>query len=242
MGHSSSGCARGSELPSLKEAPCPKSFSMPPGCPRSPATLPGFHAGRSPRNKGRRCPADPPTVAEIVAVMRHAGTSLHAARLRALIVVLWRAGLRIHEALALGEAYLDQRRGSVLVRRGEGGRRREVGMDDWAWERLQPWLSAHRASRRPAALRGRRAHARARVVSGRRARGAPPRRHSSRRTPPLRATSAPPRARRRDGPRGRPTDRHQRQLGHTNLGSPRSTCRGSTAPRSSTPSTPADRR
>jgi hypothetical protein len=44
---------------------------------RSPATLPGFHAGRSPRNKGRRYPADPHTVAEIVAVMRHAGTGLH---------------------------------------------------------------------------------------------------------------------------------------------------------------------
>jgi hypothetical protein len=46
------------------------------GRPRSPATLPGFHAGHSPRNKGQRYPADPPTVAEIVAVMRHAGTGL----------------------------------------------------------------------------------------------------------------------------------------------------------------------
>jgi integrase len=112
------------------------------GRPRSPATLPGFHAGRSPRNKGQRYPADPPTVAEIVAVMRHAGTGLHAARLRALIVVLWRAGLRIQEAVALGESDLDERRGSLLVRRGKGGRRREVGMDDWAWEQLQPWLTA----------------------------------------------------------------------------------------------------
>ena len=32
--------------------------------------------------------------------MRHAGTGLHAARLRALVIVLWRTGLRIHEALA----------------------------------------------------------------------------------------------------------------------------------------------
>ena len=56
--------------------------------------------------------------------------------------MLWRAGLRIHEALALREADLDPRRGYVLVRRGKGGRRREVGMDDWAWEQLQPWLTA----------------------------------------------------------------------------------------------------
>jgi integrase len=93
---------------------------------RSPATMPGFHAGHPPRNKGLRYPADPPTVEEIVAVMRIAGDGLHGRRLRGLIVVLWRAGLRIDEALALREADLDRRRGSVLVRRGKG-RRRELG-------------------------------------------------------------------------------------------------------------------
>jgi hypothetical protein len=41
---------------------------------RSPATMPGFHAGRPPRNKGIRHPTDPPTVEEIVAVMRTAET------------------------------------------------------------------------------------------------------------------------------------------------------------------------
>jgi hypothetical protein len=40
---------------------------------RSPATTSSFSLGRPPRNKGRRYPADPPTVAEIVAVMRAAG-------------------------------------------------------------------------------------------------------------------------------------------------------------------------
>jgi integrase len=109
---------------------------------RSPATLPQFHAGRPPRNKGMRYPADPPTIEEIVTVMRRAGDGVHGRRLRGLIVVLWRAGLRIHEALALAEADLDSRRGSLLVRRGKGGRRREVGMDDWAWEQLAPWLQA----------------------------------------------------------------------------------------------------
>jgi integrase len=107
---------------------------------RSPATMPGFHAGRPPRNKGQRYPADPPMVEEIVAVMRAAGGGRHAHRLRGLIVVLWRAGLRIHEALALNESDLDHRRGALLVRRGKGGRRREVGMDEWAWEHLQPWI------------------------------------------------------------------------------------------------------
>ena len=61
---------------------------------RSPATMPGFHAGRAPRNKGIRYPADPPTVEEIVAVMRAAGDGRRGRRLRGLIVVLWRVGPR----------------------------------------------------------------------------------------------------------------------------------------------------
>jgi site-specific recombinase XerD len=95
--------------------------------------------GRSPRNKGRRYPADPPPVEEIVAVMRAAGTGPEALRLRALMVLLWRAGLRISEALAVTETDLDPTRGAVLVRSGKGGKRREVGLDPWGWEQLRPW-------------------------------------------------------------------------------------------------------
>jgi integrase len=105
---------------------------------RSPATLPGFHAGRPPRNKGMRYPADPPTVEEIIAVMRHARDNRHGWRLRALIVVLWRGGLRIQEALALAEPDLDPQRGSLLVRNGKGGRRREIGMDTWGGNNCAP--------------------------------------------------------------------------------------------------------
>jgi hypothetical protein len=54
---------------------------------RSPATLPGYHAGRPPRNKRMRYPADPPTVEEIVAVMRHARDDRHGRRVQAMIVV-----------------------------------------------------------------------------------------------------------------------------------------------------------
>src|SRR3954470_10167882 len=109
---------------------------------RSPATMPGYHAGRAPRNKGQHYPADPPIVEEIIAVMRQTADDRHGARLRALIVVLWRSGLRVQEALSLGERDLDARRGSLLVRSGKGGRRREIGMDPWGWEQLRPWLDA----------------------------------------------------------------------------------------------------
>jgi site-specific recombinase XerD len=109
---------------------------------RSPATMPGYHAGRPHRDKGRLCPANPPTVEEIVAVMRAARDDRYGDRLRALIVVLWRSGLRVAEALALGEADRDPRRGSLLVRYGKGGRHREIGMDAWGSEQLRPWLAS----------------------------------------------------------------------------------------------------
>ena len=112
---------------------------------RSPATVSGFQPGRPPRNKGLRYPPDPPTVEEIIAVMRAAGDRRDGLRLRGVIVVLWRAGLRISEALALQESDLDRTRGAVLVRRGKGGKRREVGIDRWAWEQLDPWLKARAA-------------------------------------------------------------------------------------------------
>ena len=134
------------------------------GRPRSPATLPGYHRGRPPRNKGLLYPPDPPTVEEIIAAMRAAGDDPDGVRLRGVIVVLWRARLRISEALALAESDLDRVRGAIQVRHGKGGRRREVGMDRWAWEALDPWLNLRAGlpmARRPVSCAARLADGRA---------------------------------------------------------------------------------
>ena len=64
--------------------------------------------------------------------MHAAGDGADAVLLRGLIVVLWRAGLRISEALALNESDLDPNRSAILVRRSKGSKRREVDMDRWA--------------------------------------------------------------------------------------------------------------
>jgi site-specific recombinase XerD len=76
-------------------------------------------------------------------VMRQAGHDRHGLRVRALIAVLWRGGLRISEALALNETDLDPTRGSVLVRHGKGDKRREAGMDQFGFAQLAAW-QAHR--------------------------------------------------------------------------------------------------
>ena len=156
---------------------------------RSPATMPAFRAGKAPRNKGQRYPADPPPVDEIVAVMRAAGQARYGARLNGLIVVLWRAGLRIHEALSLLESDLDTRRGSILVTHGKNHRRREVGMDAWAWSALEPWL-AERAKLPvgPLVLRDRRPDSRPSLVRIRGSARTAPDRDPGRCAPTLRAS------------------------------------------------------
>ena len=175
---------------------------------RSPATTPGFHRGRPPHNKGLRYPADPPAVEEIIAVMRVAGDTHYGLRTRALIVVLWRAGLRISEAPALSESDLDRTRGSVLIRRGKGGKRRQVGMDRWAWDQLEPWLRV-RVSLRVGALLC--------VIDGP-TRDAPYARSPGWRPPVLRPAPATTPHAVEMAREGVPLNVIQRQLGHANLG------------------------
>src|SRR4051812_43795937 len=111
---------------------------------RSPATMPGYHRGRPPRNKGEEYPADPPTVEEIVAVMRAVGARPDGHRLRVLIVLL----------LARGAA--DQRSARSTRERSRprpwrGPRpareRRQAargGDGPLGWDQLGPWLEIRR--------------------------------------------------------------------------------------------------
>jgi integrase len=90
-------------------------------------------------DRGRRRQGRP------AADLARAGDGIGASRVRGLIVVLWRAGLRVGEALALVESDLDLGRGSILVRHGKGDKRREAGMDEWAWSQLASWIELRRA-------------------------------------------------------------------------------------------------
>jgi site-specific recombinase XerD len=174
--------------------------------------------------------------------MRAAGDDAEGARLRGVIIVLWRAGLRISEALALTESDLDADRGAVLIRRGKGGKRCEVGMDRWAWEQLAPWLTLRSTlpvgalfcvlrgptRRRPWAPAGvrRQLHDAARRAGVRR-RFAP---HQLRHAHAVEMSRE-----------GVPLLVIQRQLGHANLAITSCTCAASTTPRSSTPFTNGQR-
>ena len=203
------------------------------------ATMPGFHAGHAPGNKGLRYRADPPKVEEIIAVMRAAGDRLHGCRLRGLNRdhVARRAahpgGTRAHRGRSRSTPQLaasPARQGRAPPR----GRHGRVRM-----EQLQPWLDIRREL--PVgpllcvingATRGRRwSSAAARAELRRTAAAAGVRRRFARHQ--LRHAHAVEMAR-----EGVPLIVIQRQLGTATSASPASTSKASTAARSSRPCTP----
>lgn len=95
--------------------------------------------GRPPANRGRRYPPSVLTAEEVGALMRAASpTSSTGLRTRALVAILYRAGLRITEALTLTPADLDTA-GAQLRVHGKGDRWRVVGLDLGAVAIIERW-------------------------------------------------------------------------------------------------------
>lgn len=107
---------------------------------RPPVTLPGHNAGQHPPNYGRTFPAEVLSAAEIRRLIAACGRGRGGMRNRALIVVLWRGGLRCQEALDLELRDVDRDAGTVTIRHGKGNRRRVVGLDPPAFAVLEQWL------------------------------------------------------------------------------------------------------
>lgn len=111
----------------------------------SPITAPGYKRGQRPPNYGKRYPAEPLTHGEIsrlLAVCSRRGSA--GVRDRALIVVLWRAGLRVGEALALLPKDVDLQRGVIHILHGKGDKARSVGIDPQALALIERWLGRRR--------------------------------------------------------------------------------------------------
>ena len=131
----------GGQFPALRgRGPCLLlcSCSMPPDGDARPRRCRSFTPAGRP---GTRVSATRPTRRRSRRSSRlcaKAGHARYGNRLNGLIVVLWRAGLRINEALSLTETDLEEQRGSILVRHGKNDRRRQVGMDAWGWSALGP--------------------------------------------------------------------------------------------------------
>jgi len=97
-------------------------------------------------NRGVKLPPEPLTTPEVrsllAACSRRAPTGI---RNQALLIVLWRAGLRCSEALDLRPKDLDDRLGTVRVLHGKGDKHRTLGLDPEAFAVVERWLDRRKA-------------------------------------------------------------------------------------------------
>lgn len=108
---------------------------------RPAVTMPGYHKGRVPANKGKKYPAEILSPEEIAALFGQiSSTTSLGLRNRALITVLYRAGLRHSEALALLPKDINVASGTIAVLHGKGDRSRIVGIDPGACQVIFLWL------------------------------------------------------------------------------------------------------
>lgn len=90
--------------------------------------------------KGRKYPPKPLSRSDVLALLDALPDTWYGLRNRAFIIVLWRAGLRLSEALDLEVRDVDPSTGTVHVRHGKGDRSRTVGMDQRSMGELERWL------------------------------------------------------------------------------------------------------
>lgn len=106
---------------------------------RGMAAMSAFHLGKEPPNKGLKLPPEVLTPEEVLALLAACGRGRAGRRNRALIMVLWRCGLRVSEALDLMPKDVDVQRGEIRVLHGKGDKSRIVALDPAAGAMLERW-------------------------------------------------------------------------------------------------------
>jgi site-specific recombinase XerD len=96
-----------------------------------------------PANKGRKLPPELLTTEDVRALLAACSTTAPTGiRNRALVVILYRSGLRLDEALALVPVDVDVAAGVIHVGARTGGHAREAGIDAGALGLVRKWLRA----------------------------------------------------------------------------------------------------
>ena len=106
----------------------------------SPVCLPSYRLGKRAHNAGKTYPAEVYSRREIEAIMAALGRGQLAIRNQAIVVAMWRCGLRVEEALALAGHDIDLEARTLFVRHGKFNRQRMLGVDLETAELLAAWL------------------------------------------------------------------------------------------------------
>ncbi len=91
-------------------------------------------------NRGKKSPAEVLTPDELQRLLEVNNDGATGCRNKALIVIGWRSGVRISEALALRPSNLDPVQQTLRVLHGKGDKPRTVGLDAQAWAVVAKWL------------------------------------------------------------------------------------------------------
>lgn len=93
-----------------------------------------------------RYPAEVLSKSEVARLLEACGSKTWTDRRnRALIAVMYRAGTRLGETLALRPCDFDLERGAIRMLHAKGGRARTVGIDRWGLAIAAEWIEEHRA-------------------------------------------------------------------------------------------------
>lgn len=101
--------------------------------------------GRPGHNRGQRFSPVVLTADEVKALMAATNRGATGARNRAAIALMYRAGLRVSEALALRPSHVDFATNLVRVEDGKGGVDRTIGLDDGALRHVEAWMVRRKA-------------------------------------------------------------------------------------------------
>lgn len=91
-------------------------------------------------------PADLITKNDVLAMIKHSGKGATGLRNRAVIVMMWRTGLRRAEISSLLPKDIDGERLKIRVRHGKGDEDRTVAMDNQTLFVIENWLSVRNTS------------------------------------------------------------------------------------------------
>jgi site-specific recombinase XerC len=107
----------------------------------SKATAKGYRAGLKPPNAGKQFPAEILTQEEVRTLINTCSSkSATGIRNRALLVAMYRGGLRVSEALSLRPKDIDADEGTLTILHGKGDLRRTIGIDPGALAVISRWL------------------------------------------------------------------------------------------------------
>ena len=108
-----------------------------------------LHLGAA-AQRGKTYPVEILTPDEVRALAAQCSTTaIYGVRHRAVIVLLYRTGLRLSEALALRPKDINFEIGSVAVLHGKGNRMRTVGIDRGANPHIEAWIERRRTRELP---------------------------------------------------------------------------------------------